>query len=93
MQYKFSFDNLDNDRLEKSQKAKQNKAKYKNQTTDLTYIDPDTILSLIEIDRCTEIFYAIDKNGSKMIEKEELKKALEVLGQTVTEEEVIQMIS
>ena len=44
---------------------------------DLRNIDFNSILSKREVDKCQEAFIAFDKNGSKFIEKEELKKVLE----------------
>lgn len=35
------------------------------------------ILSKREIDKCSEAFTSFDKNGSRFIEKEELRKVLE----------------
>ncbi|EAS02635.2 dynein 18 kDa light chain, flagellar outer arm protein (macronuclear) [Tetrahymena thermophila SB210] len=51
------------------------------------------ILTKKEIDKCQEAFTAFDKNGSKFIEKEELKKVLEEMGQSPQEEELIKMIN
>ncbi|KAL4472964.1 hypothetical protein ABPG72_020658 [Tetrahymena utriculariae] len=51
------------------------------------------ILSKKEIDKCQEAFTAFDKNGSKFIEKEELRKVLEEMGQSPQEEELIKMIN
>jgi len=63
------------------------------------------ILTKREREKCTEAFLAFDKNGSKMIEKEELKLALIgtltsnkfkislEMGLDPTEEDLIKMIT
>ena len=44
---------------------------------DLKNIDPSTLLDDRERQKCLEAFNAYDKNGSKRLEKEELRKVLE----------------
>ncbi len=44
---------------------------------ELKSIEYETILNRREKEKCLEAFIAFDKNGSKMIEKEELQKVLE----------------
>jgi len=74
---------------------------------DLKNIDVDSILEEREKLKCIEAFNAFDKNGSKKIEKEELRKVLEgnwlwihywlllvvEMGQNPTEEQLIKMIN
>ncbi|OQR93078.1 dynein 18 kDa light chain [Achlya hypogyna] len=51
------------------------------------------ILTQEEIDACRESFVHFDKDGSGTIDKYELAKVLEAMGQRPTEEELFQMIS
>jgi len=51
------------------------------------------ILEQIEIDKSQEAFKAFDKDGSGTIDKDELKKVLEEMGQKPQDEEIIKMIS
>ncbi|CAK4794704.1 unnamed protein product [Aphanomyces euteiches] len=51
------------------------------------------ILSQEEIDACRESFVHFDKDGSGTIDKYELGKVLEAMGQKPSEEELFQMIS
>lgn len=74
---------------------------------DLKNIDPNDILDEKEKQKCQDAFNAFDKNGSKKIEKNELRLVLEgnfkkidkiiqnwsEMGQNPTEEELIKMIN
>ncbi|EQC41667.1 hypothetical protein SDRG_01625 [Saprolegnia diclina VS20] len=51
------------------------------------------ILTQEEIDACRESFVHFDRDGSGTIDKYELAKVLEAMGQRPTEEELFQMIS
>jgi calmodulin len=51
------------------------------------------ILTNKEKQKCYEAFVAFDKNASGYIEKDELRKVLEEMGQKPTEEELIKMIN
>lgn len=50
-------------------------------------------LSQDEIDACRDSFVHFDRDGSGTIDKYELAKVLEAMGQNPTEEELFQMIS
>ncbi|KAM3139247.1 hypothetical protein pb186bvf_008657 [Paramecium bursaria] len=51
------------------------------------------ILTPKEKQKCNEAFLAFDKNGSSYIEKDELRRVLEEMGQKPTEEDLIKMIN
>eukprot|EP01016_Furgasonia_blochmanni_P003441 TRINITY_DN11351_c0_g1_i6.p1 TRINITY_DN11351_c0_g1~~TRINITY_DN11351_c0_g1_i6.p1 ORF type:complete len:196 (+),score=79.88 TRINITY_DN11351_c0_g1_i6:65-652(+) len=59
----------------------------------LNNIDPDTVLTEKEKEKCIEAFHAFDKNGSKAIDSDELRQVLEEMGQKPTEEEILKMIN
>mmetsp|Transcript_14653 Transcript_14653/g.16835 ORF Transcript_14653/g.16835 Transcript_14653/m.16835 type:complete len:156 (-) Transcript_14653:240-707(-) len=55
-------------------------------------VDPYVVLTENEIDNSSKVFAEFDTNESGAIDKEELKSALEKMGQNLTDEEVIRMI-
>jgi len=56
-------------------------------------IDVNSILTETEINKSREAFHAFDIDGSGTIDRDELRKVLEEMGQKPTEEEIFKMIN